>query len=349
MDKHISCLYRVNESIKESKCADFEFSDPREAVTFAQFTDALLPIDAQRYIKLSAEIGEHIMYYGWNPLLTRPTWTYESNLLAKRRYVKFLELHNKDWAFSDFLYKKAVENLEKEGLDPKEFIFHDLASKHGEPFWEYLGGCYFRKEGYAITRWQPRGQEGSPDLCAFRTDVLDELREEGCIRDGCFLCELDIFKVFGKVSGKRKDFEEKTLVLEAESSARTMNSGIKQLLTRGDSYKWKPGYLYQGFYDEGYVVGPDYPTTAEVGIVSNSDSGDLYFHRCPKKFSSDEPRKKGIEEFRLFVKLVVARNLVLSRIRNWVSDESSIWSYFRAIEESVKQRSIGELLENSRP
>lgn len=204
-----------------------------------------------------------------------------------------------------------------------------------------------RKDGYVIMRWQPRKQEGVPDLCAFRTSILDALRREGWIRDGCFLCELDIFKVFGKVYGKRKTFEDRTIVLEAESSRRGMSHGIyNQLLKRGDSYRWKAGYLQQGFYDEGYAVGPDYPEKADVGIISNLDNGDLYFYQCPKRFSNDESRNKAIEEFEMFVKLVVARNLQVSKIKNWVSDESSVWGYLKAIEESIQRKNIAELLRN---
>lgn len=165
------------------------------------------------------------------------------------------------------------------------------------------------------------------------------------MREGCFLCELDIFKVFGKVLGESKTFDDRTIVMEAESSKKTMSNGIKQLAhTRRDD-KWKAPFLHQGFYDEGYVVGPDYPGRDDfVGIVSN-DNGNLYSYQCPKSFSNDEYRNRAIKEFEMLVKLIIARNLRVSKIRNWVGDESSFWNYLKAIEESIQQKGITELLE----
>jgi len=353
LDKYISCLSQINESIRESNYGDFEFTDPREAVVFAQFTGAILPISIDAYFKLDPELGKRVEAYGWHPLLSQPAWSYEMHLFQKRRYVKFAELTRfagEEFWFDESAYKREVDTLEKKGLDPKEFVFYDLNKKawtaYDETFWEYLGGCYFRRKGYAITRWKPRKQEGDPDACAFRTSMLNPLRKEGWIREGCFLCELDIFKVFGKVYGESKTFDDRTIVLEAESSKKTISNGIKQLAHTRREDKWKAPFLHQGFYDEGYVVGPDYPEKDDfVGIISN-DNGNFYFNQCPKLFSQDEPRKKAIEEFELFVKLVVARNLQASKIRNWVSDESSFWNYLKAIEESIQRKSITELLRN---
>lgn len=104
-----------------------------------------------------------------------------------------------------------------------------------------------------------------------------------------------------------------------------MSYGIyKQLLKRENSYKTKTGYLQQGFYDEGYAVGPDYPHEADTGVISNLDNGDLYFFQCPKRFSNDESRNKAIKEFEMFAKLVVARNFQICKMKNWASEESSV-------------------------
>lgn len=129
---YLSCLSQVNESVRESKFADFEFTDPREAVIFAQFTEALLPIDIESYFKLERELGEYIMGYGYNPLLSQPAWSNERSLLQERKYVRFVKLTRvvgDDFWFDEFAYKREIETLEKEGLDPKKFVFYDLDKK----------------------------------------------------------------------------------------------------------------------------------------------------------------------------------------------------------------------------
>jgi len=331
MDKYLNCLKEVNDSIRDSSVADFEFTNAREAATFAHFTGSILPVSEEEYSVLESELGELIGGI-WNPLLSIPSWYHGGDLLLKRKYVTFAKLHDWKGDFDQSAFGRAVRRIQREGHDPSNFILYDMDreyyTSYDEGFWEYLAGCYLRKLGYIVSRWTPLGQVGAPDLTAFAIpDIAETLSRRGIISGGAFACEIDLFRALGPVSGGRVVEQTSAVVLEAESAGGRMYNAIEnQLKRRG--YGAKAGYLGQGFYDEGLAVGPDFNRVYDITIVSNTEDGGLYVSRGRRDFAQEESRRRAFEGFSRFIKLLLVRNADFSRLLDDIADVNKpFWAY----------------------
>lgn len=334
MPNYIRCLAQANEYVKASQLGDFEFTDPREGLIFAGWVGAVLPIDEETYITLESELGA-LIGERWHPLLSSPAWKHERSLVSQRRFVKVVKLHEVyRWEgrveFKMRLYRTEVRKLLEKGLNPIEFIFWEASEpmQSDERFWKYVAGCYFRSQGYLVTRWQPSGQEGNPDLCAIREPAIAEpLRKYRLIRGGCFTFELELPRIFGLVEPYPvKEQEAHTVVIEAEG--RYPYPGIMQLLQRGNAFRPKPGYLEQGYYDEGYVTCPDFPRSdGRVGIISNKENGDLFVSACPKTYSKTKQKAQCIQEFEAFTKLLLLRNFTAREVSELFLSSASLSFY----------------------
>lgn len=319
MDKYISCLMSTNEAAKESSIADFEFSQPREAVIFSQWMGAVLPIDENRWVRLPSELGWY-EEEDRHPLLSESMASFDFSYFLERRYVRFVKLSKvmgQEVEFDTFACSREIRNIMEEGRDPQEFVLVDLNKKnyphYHEPFWEYIAGCHFRERGYLVTRWTPTGVLGVPDLGAYKApSVLNPLRRHKFVKRGLFLFELELPLIFGEAveSAASEETDLHSVVVEAKCSRGSEYNAADQLLRRGE----KGGYLEGGHFDEGYIVGPDFDRPHEVGTISNAGNGELLYFECKKVYSNPRSREKALHELERLVKLVLAKNLTLSHL-----------------------------------
>ncbi len=350
MDRHISCLLKVNEKAKDSTDADFEFSEPREAVIFAQWVGAFLPSDGETPLKLPGDLVAD--NFGWyeggrcNPLLSKSLGYLDISHLMERRYVRFLRGKYKGEAFKS-AYSREIEEIIKRGLKPQSFVLVDLGSSYphyNEPFWEYLAGCYFRKLGYLVTRWMPRGVYGNPDMAAYKSPrILNPLREHGLVGQGCFLFELELPLAFGRVAQSMagEETEYHSMVVEAESSPNKEMEAVDQLHKR----RGNGGYLKSGHFDEGYITGPDFQGRQHWGqghfiehtdgVLSNTPDGKLFHRGCEYKSSKPESKEEGFRELEQLVKLVLAKNLSLGHLTELCADKECRGLTFRELIDQV--------------
>jgi len=347
-------LTQANEHVETSELADFEFDDPREGLIFAQWVGATLPLDEESYIHLDWEFGSSLVGEApqpWHSLLSKPAWANERSSITQRRYVKRVYI---PWEGSAKVrnrsYANYVKKIKEGGLNPKELIFwspDNIPADHC--FWEYIAACYFRNQGYIVTRWHTSRHDGIPDLCAIReSSIIEPLRKLNLIKSGCFTFELELPRVFGLIETQPSQSENSnTVVIEAES--KSVSSGIDQLfLRRGARYGRKPGYLVQGFYDEGYVVGPDYPKYDErVGIISNKEDGTLFLAVCPKKYSETKAKEECIQEFSTYVNLLLLRNFTAEEIIKLFApyDNVSFYDYHFCIQKEVNKLDFTTLVQ----
>src|SRR4030042_2564245 len=96
MDNYIKCLLGVNNKGRESSVADFEFSEAREAVIFAQWMHAVLPTDENNWFSLPTENEGPLpdnfdTLEEWEPLFIESIFhSKKGDSLFHRKYLFFL-------------------------------------------------------------------------------------------------------------------------------------------------------------------------------------------------------------------------------------------------------------------
>ena len=337
MDKYIKCLRSANETAKESTIADFEFSEPREAIIFAQWMGAVLPIDGNEWFSLPDDLpidknkrfsvpGELKGYEEGQLLLSESMVSsfVSPNYLLERRYVRFVPPLTIDTAdkfegrkkiFNEEAYSQIISDIVKTEHNPQEFILIGLDkekySQYNESFWEYIAGCYLRGKGYLVTRRKPNGMKGDPDMYAYKTpSVVNPLRRYKFVKGGCFLVELELPLIFGEAteSPAADETEERSVAVEAKDQTDEETEADKQLKR----------YLEDGyFFDEGYITGPDFDHIHRIGVISNTAEGELLHYEYNKRKTSHsllKNKQEVLNQVKRLVKLVLAKNLSFSRL-----------------------------------
>ena len=336
MDKYIKCLTSANNAATESGVADFEFRQPREAIIFSQWMGAILPIDESNPLRLREEKGGFLPGDS-NWLDDSPGLFFESLMpvnvdhLLERRYVMFVPpltsvttraIIGKHEEFDYPAYAQIVRNIKDKGLSPLSVVLVEVDKekhpKYPESFWEYVAGCYFRGEGYLVTRRSPGDLRGGgiPDVCAFKTSSsLNPLLKRGFINHGGFLFELELPFLFGEVAERPaallSDTDNSSVVVEAKTRGGDESKAEDQLTYRGG----KGGYLEDGHFDEGYIVGPDFSHNHKVGVISNTPDGKLLTAECKRKtYAYIENKNNVFHRVERLIKLVLIRNMPLNRL-----------------------------------
>lgn len=335
MDKYIKCLKNVNESVIESSVANFAFRDYREAVIFAHWMRAILPVNEERCFRLPGELGwcnENGEFY---PLLSESMVSIDPGLL-QRRLVRFVaplqkttsQLGQDIQEFDHVAYKQEIDKISKEGLNPQSFILVELNReshpKYNEAFWEYIAGCHFRKLGYLITHWTPNDLPGGgcPDMAAYRIpSLLDPLRRFRFIEKGCFLVELELPFICGDVNNiaEVQISDCHSVVIEAKSRSSHEKAAVDQLVSRGGN----GGYLQGGHFDEGYIVGPDFDGKGHsYGSISNTPEGQLAVIPFRRKTSCAlaETRDETLTRLEHIAKQALIKNLSLRSLQRLCLD-----------------------------
>jgi len=353
VNPYLAMLSKLNNTVIYNGARDdfFEFSDPREALIFAQFTGSVLPVSREKLIDLGdTAFAERTA----NPLTVPPIWDlYDAEYLKRRKYVKMVQLYHVDrYGYYDRTahYPYWAYEFEKQGYDLNELIFYNIdlaySRQMDESFWEYIAGLHLRRMGFLITRFCPSGVEGQPDLIAFKDpSTADALKQIGV--KGCFLVELDLIRLFGPATPQR-DYEDRgayTLVVEAESATSKMYNAIAwQVKRRGQPSAPKPGYLESGCFDFGYVAGPDFAREDyDVGIISNK-GGEPFIKRCDITFSSPNVKTDALSELNALLKLWIARNIGVEEAIGLRRESHTIGGMLEELKQEIVQKDLHDVV-----
>lgn len=336
MDKYIKCLLGVNNKARESSIADFEFSEAREAVIFSQWMGAVLPADESKWFSLPSENEGHLptnfdAHEEWEPLFSESiVYSNKVNSLLHRRYVSFI---------TPTSCSQVIGDIVKRGLDPQTFILVELDKekypKYNESFWKYVAGCILRRKGYLVTKKSPCNMRGCPDMTAYKSpEIINPLRKYKLIGNGCFLIELELPLKFIVIEEKQLASEAdpySVAVIEAKDERGEENRADEQLtgyLTHKDNHY---------YFDIGYITGPDFEREHRVGVISNAANGEPLLSECKRKtpYSWSESKLKALSQAEMLVKLVLAKNLPISRLQELCKQNSFNKTNFKGFLDEV--------------
>lgn len=368
MDEYLKCLTHINETVTESSIADFEFTQPREAIIFSQWMGATLPIDKENVWRLQSEREGFLPYkLDWTEnsqsLLSESIVSINPRYLRERRYVSFIpplasstykKMLGKCEEFNQSAYGQIMGNIVNAGLNPQAFVLVELDRqkyiKYNEAFWEYVAGCYLREKGYLVTKWTPDDLRGGgrPDMGAYKTpSVLNPLVRHQFVKNGCFLVELELPLTFGLVTESSahvlSEEDYRSVVVEAKSKSGEEKAAENQLIYR----RGKGGYLEDGHFDEGYIAGPDFKYAHKVGSISNKRDGELLFGECRRQnWANPETKARVLNKVKRLAKLVLIKSLPFNRIvelcRSELYDEVTLRKFLDELSSVVECMTVDD-------
>jgi len=209
---------------------------------------------------------------------------------------------------------------------------------------------YFREKGYVVQSplgtcgRQGEGLPGVDDVAAWKSPVLDELREFGFVDRGCHLSELACLRWLGRVSGHAFDdgshLREELLLTEVKcSSAQGMSNspskGINQLLRCRQERVASGLYICFPVINDNVeeILAEVKSRTREqptVGAILFDDRG--VYLRDSESFPADN-MASAIEEYENNLKQVLLNNLYSDEIREMMDE----------IDMDVKEKGFGEV------
>jgi len=234
--------------------------------------------------------------------------------------------------------QKVMESLKDKGFGEMNVVFIPITERTykgtsmscvGEDVGELISILFFRNKGFLATNhklWLQGAK--APDVIFWRTPLVNKLVEMGIFAHGGTLTELAFARVLKRVKGKIVDMEEKTAVVEVESSKphSSISKAVSQLLRDPESSQ----YLQTGFFDEGYAMCPfDFYHDSEVGVLSFDESG-IEFHECPKNYST-ENRTFFISQTNEIIKQTLIMNFTLDEILELIGKPISVYDLLKRI------------------
>jgi len=208
---------------------------------------------------------------------------------------------------------KRVEELSERDIPAEHRLIIPLKDKVGEPLIHRLTTYYLAREGWLVSSEQqypihgrnlpsdgPWSIRGTPDIVAWKSPILETLRNEGLIRNGATLQELAFLSTqdlsaLQERSGNQTAVDTKTLVAEVKGSDRS--PGELDQVSK---------YLKSRFFDVAYGVQPCYPNRTDParGFITCDESG---FQRLPDPIENDTGRRTshaGKDEKEWFIDLM---------------------------------------------
>ena len=248
---------------------------------------------------------------------------------------------------------KVVEEIKAKGLNPADFVlfregyyekWKGLPRGYiDEGVMEYITSSFLRSKGFIVDKFNESLSinGGGPDLFAIKIPELqNKLIDLGITEGGFYLNELELFNILGDRITKQKIEEEKSIVIEAESSTNSsrFSQGRKQV----------EDYLKYGCYNEGYVAIPFEEERAktlggkpeelgfvpfeEIGIITVSKDGEIIMRNCLKSYGEKERIKKLLKNVERIVKLTLLKNLSFKEIFNLLPTIHSFYELYFAVD-----------------
>ncbi|WXG46891.1 MAG: hypothetical protein WED05_09580 [Candidatus Atabeyarchaeum deiterrae] len=151
--------------------------------------------------------------------------------------------------------KETIEKLFTSEHDSDSILIYRSDNLHSngcnsirESITNLIAAEFFMSKGFMVLEDTGSG----PDLIAFKTKLLEELRERRYIGKGASLSQLATIKAFGKVSSNYKEEVTSDEIIAVESESVSPQSGIKQLREGYGSER----FSYMGFFDRRVLAVP---------------------------------------------------------------------------------------------
>jgi len=257
---------------------------------------------------------------------------------AFEKSVAFCFLHSSTEESIKKYRQKVMESLKDRGFEEMNIVFIPITERTyrgesfsciGEDIGELISILFFRNKGFLATnhKFWLQGAK-APDVICWRTPLVKKLVEMGILTQGGTLTELAFTRVLERAKGKTLDTEEKTAVVEVESSRphSSISKAVSQLLRDPESSQ----YLLTGFFDEGYAMCPfDFHHDSEVGVLS-FDENQIKFHSCPKNYSTKN-KDFFIRQTNEVIKQTLMMNFTLDEIFEIVGKPISVYDLLKRI------------------
>ncbi|MGB2415741.1 MAG: hypothetical protein ACPH6A_01770, partial [Flavobacteriaceae bacterium] len=142
---------------------------------------------------------------------------------------------------------KVYNELVQSGLDPRDFILYKLfkSGQSQECIYEYFTSLYYINKGYIVENQTPWFQQnyfykdkrlngGIPDFSAFKTDIINSLREFNILsqKEGILINKIPViknFKTIKKESAFVKSDNYDLIIGEVKSDKSSLDQAIRQM------------------------------------------------------------------------------------------------------------------------
>jgi hypothetical protein len=186
---------------------------------------------------------------------------------------------------------------------------------------------FFMSKGYMVLEDTGSG----PDLIAFKSHLVDMLRERKFIGRGASVSELSTIRAFGRANQVCREDNLTDEVIAIESESVSPKKGTSQL--RG-GYVGKR-FVYMGFFDKRVLAAPFLnQNTASIDVLTYDDGGIKYLKSDRSNPAPDFWRSKKLaffEEIHNLIKATLLLNLTFEEIASMVS--SGPLTNFQVLEE----------------
>jgi len=255
-----------HDSLKDSEVdlADFTFRNAIQALTFAAYTNSIIPIDDKVGFQPTETggigAGDVSNQFYKNILILRGLDRLDV-ILDPRLGTYTYSLHEIFSEFGDYLEEEkhlvfvkrtsvaeTVRSILESGLKPSNFVLHVSDGTLGEEFYNYPVIEHFKHLGYFVGFWTPRY---GADLIAVRIpEYQKQLEEHGFIGGGASFFELELAPLQTVKLQSTLDFLNKYDMVYMEVEAR-MNLALRGSQTGIGQISGKASSK-----SEGYGVGP---------------------------------------------------------------------------------------------
>jgi hypothetical protein len=176
---------------------------------------------------------------------------------------------------------------------------------------------FFMSKGYMVLSDCGSG----PDLIAFKTKLVDELRDRKFIGQGASVSQLATIRAFGKVAGGHKEDNAGDEVIGVETESVNPQKGVKQLRNGYDSQR----FSYMGFLDRRVLAAPFLSRRQEgLDVFTYDTSGVEYWgcdEPCPASDFWKYKKIQFIKELEESVKTMLLMNLTYHEIASMVASK----------------------------
>jgi hypothetical protein len=176
---------------------------------------------------------------------------------------------------------------------------------------------FFMSKGYMVLADCGSG----PDLIAFKTNLVDQLRERKFIGQGASVSQLATIRAFGRDAGGLKESNAGEEVIAVESESMNPQKGVRQLRNGYGSKR----FSYMGFFDRRVLAAPFLSERNRDLDVFTYDLNGIEYWRCDEDHSASDfwksKKLQFIREIHESMKAMLLMNLTHDEIVRTVSSK----------------------------
>lgn len=224
-------------------------------------------------------------------------------------------LHNQQQVIRDlFSQRYGQENLL---LVRSDSLHTNGYNSIRESITNLISAEFFMSRGYMVVEDTGSG----PDVIAFKSRLLEDLRERRFIGKGAGICELATIRAFGRVNQSYREDIPKDEVIAVESESVNPHKGINQLRRGYESKR----FAYLGFFDRRVLAAPFLNQGATNLDILTYDANGLEYRESGKAGSAPDFWKSKklafMEELHTSMKTMLLLNLTFEEMAGMVSSK----------------------------